>query len=433
MQFDGRASPVPCNTCNHTYHRKCLQSRLHVCKSGPVHHHHYGAVISTVRPIPTTTASLVTPVCVDTTATNNTIVGTVATVNATNVNTIEVRAAPATVSSIPADYPTQETQSASKTTHTGVTTTPSVVLPTYHARPNISPSQLSNDQSDLVAPLPVINTLPTHPTVNHSQQKSKSKQKQNTNKNVLATDKTGFDLECKRKQLVAAEAKIQELEVEITKLKKTNFILGERIKMFENVQNRELHEKYFPSQPTTGASDPPRPGAACTQHHCCAPPPPLVQCHGHGRCYGPSPPTLDISAVVLELSEKVTQLSDSMATIKSVLNKFIMPCPTVSLPQQQTTPSMARAPPSVVSSPPQPTCTQIPLTPEIIVIENLQAQETPQQVVSDELIEQEDDESMMSDTNTIDDFVFEEQHNTNNLNCLDLTNQSIRLVQPNLK
>ena len=259
-------------------------------------------------------------------------------------------------------------------------------------------------QTDIPAHLPLGQPLPLPPTGNSSQTRSKSKQRINTLKNAPATDKVGFELECKRKQLVAAEAKIQELETEITKLRKTNYILSERIKMFENGQDKELFGRYFPPHPSNNPYEPPRSqqSAGCSHHHCCAPPS-VVQCHS--RCHGPPLPVSDIAALVKELSEKVAQLSGDTATIKSVINTLVKP-DTKDAKLQVSLP-LAEVHTTVVTSPPHSRPTELPLSPDIVVIETTQDQVTTPQAICEEQLEYGSDESMISDTNTIEEFVFE--------------------------
>ena len=292
--------------------------------------------------------------------------------------------------------------------------------PHHPVQPKNSEGKKHDANTDLAVHQPVIQPLPSlsQTSSNSSQQKTKTKPKQNKSQNVPAIDKSNFEIECQRKQLVAAQAKIQELEVEMTKLKKTNFILGERIKMFEKNQDKDLHNKYFSPHPntntnnTTGAHQHP----ACTQYYCWPPPP--FQCHS--RCSVPSPPSSDLTPVVEALSEQVSQLSGDTAKIRITLDKIIRQGSIHPVPQQHT----SAIPPEISISPPSHVLrTETPLSPDIIVVEASEGQLTPAQVEGDELKEQEGDQSMLSDTNTIDDFV-NEQLNSNNLNYRALTSQS---------
>ena len=73
-----------------------------------------------------------------------------------------------------------------------------------------------------------------------------------------------------------------------------------------------------------------------------------------------------------ELSDKVVQLSGDTATIKSVINNLVRSGPIVA--QHQVSPSQPELPATVDISPHSPT--DLPLSPDIIVIEGSQALRT---------------------------------------------------------
>ena len=229
MQFDGRASPVECNECNHKYHRKCLQSRLHVCKT--TQHKAASAIITTVPPIFTT------PPIPATLTPRNSVSSAVTTTTstATTAVTTTIVAATTTASVSLASDGSINSIIPNRTTEQVFTIIESDNPPHHPVQPKNSEAEKHDANTDLAVHQPVIQPLPSlsQTSSNSSQQKTKTKPKQNKSQNVPAIDKSNFEIECQRKQLVAAQAKIQELEVEMTKLKKTNFILGERIKMFE--------------------------------------------------------------------------------------------------------------------------------------------------------------------------------------------------------
>ena len=60
-------------------------------------------------------------------------------------------------------------------------------------------------------------------------------------------DKPSFEIECLKKQLNISHSKIKELETKLEKSANTNHILSERIKLFEDTNNKDIYEKYFPS------------------------------------------------------------------------------------------------------------------------------------------------------------------------------------------
>ena len=248
-------------------------------------------------------------------------------------------------------------------------------------------------------------------------------------KNIPPADKSSFELEGKRKELTAAQARIQELEADITKLRKTNYILSERIKMFESMKDRELYDKYFPANSTTnpnvGATLPSVP--TCNHHHhqCCVPPP--TQCHGR-YCGSPhTAPGTDFTVMMRELSEIVTQLSTHTQLFRSVLDKLTQSVqnPTHSQSQVSSYSVQSPAPPTTqVTSHYQTSAPTAPLSPDIVVLESSQSESPPPQTVHEEGDDHDNNQSMTSDNNTIDENVPEEAQNTNSLNFRDLTIQS---------
>ena len=111
--------------------------------------------------------------------------------------------------------------------------------------------------------------------------------------------------------------------------------------------------------------------------------------------------------------------------IRHTLNKLTRQDPLPSQPQHQTSPIPHGLSTSALNSPSPPLHTELPLSPDIIVVEPSQDQVTPApaHLEAGEQRDEENDQSMLSDTNTIDDFV-NEQYDINNLNCRALTIQS---------
>ena len=239
----------------------------------------------------------------------------------------------------------------------------------------------------------------------------KTRVKKNGQNNFPATDKGGFELECKRKQLITAHAKIQELEADNTKIKKTNYILGERIKMFENVNDQEMFEKYFPPKAakneTHQSSLSQCSSHHCSSHHCCPPP----SCRCCNRCQG-SNSAPELSASIKELFEKVTVLSTSLSAMKAELVTLARPV----LPTPHS---------SYVTAP---TPHDAPLSPDIIVIGSDSYQVTPAN--SSVPVINRHHQSTSSESNTIDDSVPDDFNTSSHLNCHVMTNQLPQLMHP---
>ena len=210
-------------------------------------------------------------------------------------------------------------------------------------------------------------------------------------------------LECKRKQLTTAHAKIHELEAEKTKLSKTNHILSERIKMFDRANGKEMFEQYFPPKASTHASDAPaaQPTAtSCSPHHCCIPPP----CHCYNRC-NLKQDSPEILTKIRELSEIVTRTVTETAALRAELAELIKPVTPTTKPPQASNLSHA----------------DIILSPDIVVVERGESQATPERHPSNQ--QDMSTSSVLSSPNTIDDNVHDELNNSHHLNCNLLTNQ----------
>ena len=382
IPFNGRSQYDHCVVCNSYYHKRCLTT--HQCPPPPPP--------GMCRP-----------------SSNLTIGGTSLPVERSPLTAgreIEPSRASPTAATRPP--PSDLSPPPLSLGHTGERST---IVPAHNTntQPRASPASPILDifltGSNVVAPM--ASQLPDNTGVSlQSRGATKNKPKKAAKNNAPATDEIGFELECKRKQLVTAHAKIQELEAENTKVNKTNYILGERIKMFENIKEKDLFEKYFPAKPTMQQNDP-NP-SHCTTHHCCSPPP----CHCHARCQS-SHTASDLPATVRELSEKVSKLSDVTTAMKTEL--AILTRPRTTNPQGERGPAPSNA----------------PLSPEIVVLDSEQFQSTPDVQTSSQQMEH--DQSSSSDTNTIDDNVSDQLNSSSHLNSIVLTNQLPQLMHPNIQ
>ena len=175
----------------------------------------------------------------------------------------------------------------------------------------------------------VHDAAPPHQPASAMQDQNTTRAKRPNAKNQPAIDKISFQLECKTKQLVTAEAKIQELESENVKLGKTNHILSERIKMFENAQDKDLMERYFPSKSSQPHNVNPGHAVPCnTEHHtlsccatqtyCCYRTPPCQVRHGHMN------PTSNhsIDDLKIKVDEALAAIKNMKAELSVLANSY---------------------------------------------------------------------------------------------------------------
>ena len=378
--FTSRSQQEQCKTCSHYYHRRCLTSQSHQCVAPP--RPPTTDQRRPPQPISSTGHTLISTPQLDTaappqlTTTSTSLTPPHAVLQ--QVIYSQAPTAPANVASVLVNLASE-------------------ALPA--PRPTVSST--STTTTPLVHPGSITTTLPTVRSVAATTTTTTIRQtrtKKNAVRHVPPIDNFSFDLECKQKQLLTAHAKIQELEAENTKLNKTNHILGERIKMFENTAEKELFEKYFPHKPATlpNNTENNHPSSVCFPPPCCPPPP----CHCYTRCtrgYSAG----NQAAELKELSEKISTALNEIFLLKTKLiekNQCDMP-----IDDQQ---------PNIVGSLPR----DGPISPEIRVVE-----------VDEVELSLESQNMSTSSANTIDEHV-----NTNDyLNSRVLTNQLPQLVQQN--
>ena len=144
-------------------------------------------------------------------------------------------------------------------------------------------------------------------------------------------DNVSFQLECKTAELNTVKAKIQELESTNAELRNTNFILGERIKLFEAANKKEVFEKYFPQSDTTNDTNL-KPGSSVPHHQNCTSSAQHARqncCPHHSCCYSPCshPPSCGnngpaVSSHSKYLDEQLCQLSSEIKELKTKIDAF---------------------------------------------------------------------------------------------------------------
>ena len=181
--------------------------------------------------------------------------------------------------------------------------------------------------------------------------------------------------------------------------------------MFENLNDKDMFEGYFPTKSPAQVSQPSP--CHCTHHRCCTPPP--CQAHSKCQCHGSHAPKDEILPIIRELSERVSKIQNDTAAIKADL---------AALPTAESTTPKSRENPDL--SP-----TDAPLSPVIIVAESAPYQLTPDHQESQH---SEHNLSSSSDSNTIDEYVFDDisLDSRNHLNSNVPTNQLHQLMQGNL-
>ena len=388
IPFTGRLLKQMCSVCKERFHKTCLQSEQHLClgagSSVPQHGQHTASSLHPRPPAATAPA----PQSKDPSALS------LSREQSSQQSVLFIPAAPP--ANKPPDIAPPQTIPPVSEVSLDVTTP---VVPTSTLVSPTPPPALPSP------PLYAVTTVSSTRTTTTTAQSSQARVKKNASKYFPTLDETGFELECKKKLLATAHAKIQELETDITKLTKTNHILTERIKMFENKNEKEMYDRYFPVHPpppTTATTKEHLTSVHCfplPPHHCCPPPP----CHWQMRC-DKSQETPQLIARNDQLSEKIDQ---------AIINII----------QQKSNPSSQDSCGAPLPDIPRKVS---PGSPEVIVIENTD-HPTPDNISESMELETCPNISAVSDSNTIDENVDEGSRLTN-LNSNLPTNQLPQLM-----
>ena len=393
--FTSRSQQEQCKSCSNYYHKRCLTGQSHQCVASPrPPTTGLGSPLgppstrANISPHPRNTAGhgLLSTTQLGTAAHPHPATTSPSLTPTLSVLNQQAHSSQAPTATSDATLVIVNSSLDPSTTNNALTTSlPATVVTT--SVPSVQPSYITTEQ-------PISSGAGGSNTITTTRQ---PRTRKNAAKHVPPIDKFSFDLECKQKQLSTAHAKIQELEVENTKLSKTNHILGERIKMFENASEKELFEQYFPHKPATLPSnkDSTHPSNVCFPQPCCPPPP----CHCYNRCNrGYS--TIDHTAEIKELSDKISKALNELNLLKTkIANK-----------NQQASPLDGQ--PNLLH------CSRdVPLSPEVRVVEMDEVQLSP-----------ESQNMSTNSANTIDDHV-----DTNDaLNSRFLTSQLPQLVHQNI-
>ena len=186
--LDRRTAPEFCSICNQSYHKKCVDTDLHKCKTN-----------IPGRPMP---------------------------------QLVDLDAMPRTTNSSDSNCVLQAPSEVHKIVH------PSNQYSTLD--PNAPPfnhpvgiPSIPNEWQD------------NNKTNRNKQPASKRATKTKTSKHTPPIQPEAIQAEFSKVELNAAQTRIVELENEVKRLKQSNFIFEERIKYFEESQRKNIHDRYF--------------------------------------------------------------------------------------------------------------------------------------------------------------------------------------------
>ena len=257
IQFTGRSQPEFCLKCKKSFHKKCHTSKQHLC--------HRNIQFSNLKPPSMDqnsdglTAELISARRL---SSNPAIPQPLALPNST---------CPDNPQTNPVTQPLGQTVHTPRNPTLATTSTTGHSLPVFTtsiSRHSSEPRLIysNNDpQATQTVPVPVLASIsqPTlltstsQPTLSQANNRTnqygpghsvRTKAVKKSTKITPPIDQSSIENECIRKQLNIAHTKIQELEAELEKTKTTNYIIGERIKLFEATNTKDMYEKYFPPQ-----------------------------------------------------------------------------------------------------------------------------------------------------------------------------------------
>jgi hypothetical protein len=162
---------------------------------------------------------------------------------------------------------------------------------------------------------------------------------------ITPTSKQDISTDFLQRELVAAQTRITQLDATISDKEKQVSILLARVKAFEEKENTEIYEKYFPpSQPRSHQSQsPPVPAPACSpcshtsttsRSKCCSLPPPTchsartcfdrpactcMPLHGCSQCQVQHSPDTDVKSLFLKIEIEVNDLRSKLDEFKAEL------------------------------------------------------------------------------------------------------------------
>ena len=301
--FKGRAIPELCQKCQKTFHKRCISGKLHQCNAF--------LVVATAQ-VPPTSVNRLTFTTVTSTKT------------CTTLSSQSHEQVPNSVSN-PVLQSTGASSSALENragTEINDLQRDSASNPELSQRHTLNPDALPfyiKDLGNNIGGASQQTSSSGQQTGNPGPQASKSRQKKPP-KNCPATDPASIEAEFKNIQLNAAQARILELETDVKRLKQSNSILEERIKIFEENRRKGIHEQYFRA-PAQESSSTPHPSNCNHSYY------PNFQHHLHCHHLPPGcfmQPTSNLpcpnSSRIDTISSKIAEIAQNMEAFKITLD-----------------------------------------------------------------------------------------------------------------
>ena len=155
---------------------------------------------------------------------------------------------------------------------------------------------------------------------------------------AISTTKEDINVEFLQRELVAAQARITQLDATIGDKEMQVTILLARVKAFEERENAKIYEKYFPQDPSRQAPPPPPstscpafPNNQCSPHQCCSSHRQVFQscpvqqhscAQSHHCCTPQAPPDLPSSLLKSDDLKLLLKLENDVNEIKATLRSI---------------------------------------------------------------------------------------------------------------
>ena len=277
--FKGRSTPELCQKCNEIFHRKCLPGVLHKCN----------------RLLSVSTTNVLPKTIPHTTCGNP--VNSIFTLPPITQNSVTNLNAEFNQQAYIQNIPNQINQQP-----LNPNASPFIVNSLCHSHTNTTQSTPITTQSTISVP-------------------PKSRSKKNL-KTFAPTDRASIETEFKNMQLNAAQARIMELEADVKRLKQSNFILEERIKIFEENRRAGIHNQYFQTSEHVSPQPQP-PNSNCCSHAHYPPCQQRITCHHFPpTCsHQPKPNHSCLNTRIDTLSLEVDRIAQNMNKIMLKLDE----------------------------------------------------------------------------------------------------------------
>ena len=288
--FNSRSKPSICSYCSQYLHKSCLKDHTRSCSKIPT-------IVSSVST--SSSSSTTTPVCAPPVSTS-----------------WPASASSSSTPSVPPSVPRPAVQV--------VPGVPPVIPGLKTVVTFVPPASVQSSSSPPSPPLVPVQTT----TVNNKNGKRKT-----TKAVPVSSNET--NVQFLQKELAAAQARIVQLDAMIVDKEQQAEILLSRVKILEEQQNKQVFDKYFPSNPPNPSKDQiTAPNCSSNLvHHCPAQPccQILRSCcthynhHPHGQsssgfpCQGSHQPTPDKTQLSYRFEQHAERITEEINRIKAVL------------------------------------------------------------------------------------------------------------------